>query len=123
MERDFKLEPAQRQEAIWFIRQYYFYKQQYNDCLTVKGGMMTIHKSGSIGDPVFATVNRMQRVRKKIDIIEKGLSRIPEEYRSGILEHITKKKPYPYFADPSTWKRWQRRFVWYVYWEREFADY
>lgn len=119
MERDYKLSKDAYHETIWFIRQYRAYKQEYRSLIDLRGMKYEMKIRSGLSDPTFEAVRRTERVKGKIDAIERGFSQIPEEYRKGIFENIITKKPYPDFADTSTWKRWKRRVVWYVYIEKE----
>lgn len=117
--KNYTLDKNVYHETVWFIRQYPDLKKRYTDCVRYVSGNLAIPGSKNISDPVFNTVNRMLPLKEKIDYIEKGLSHVPEEYRKGILENIIYKKPYPITADTSTWKRWKRRLVWFVAYERD----
>ena len=121
MERDYKLTKEAYQETIWFIRRYPQFEKQHRNLIDLRSiDYDKITGSGSgYSDPVAAAVIRAERVKKKISAIDNGLLMVPEEYRKGLVDNIIKKKPYPYFADTSTWKRWKRRFVYWVYQEKE----
>ena len=120
MERDYKLQKEAYQETIWFIRQYEQYKKQYRYLISLRAVNYGVKRSGSrVSDPTVAAVIRSEKVKGKIDCIDKGLSMIPECYRQGIMENIIQRKPYPYYADPTTWKRWKRRLIYFIYVEKE----
>lgn len=47
---------------------------------------------------------------RKIEAVEAAYSLIPEEYRVGVWENVTKGKPYPSYADRGTYWRYKANF-------------
>lgn len=71
-------------------------------------------RGNSTSDPTAQIAIRISKWEDIIIPIEKGLKRIPVEYQAGLLANIIHRKPYPYYADTCTWKRWKRRLVYYI---------
>lgn len=118
MERDYKLEKEEYYETIWYIRQYPKFLKDRDSILNSRRQNYGIPRGSEVGDPTAMTVIRLEKVEAKIAPIKEALSLIPQEYQNGIIENIVKHTPYPDYADTSTWKRWRRRFVYYVAMER-----
>ena len=125
MGKKYSLEKEVYFETVWFIRQYPRLLKEYNEIMSGSAlwGKMTLdgmpHGSSSV-DIVVTTAGNLAEIAKKIAPIQKALNRIPEEYREGILGNIIDRKPYPIEADITTWKRWKRRFVYFVAMERRY---
>ena len=119
MERDYRLEKAEYQETLWYIRQYPKFLKEKEMILQGRGQNFNIPRGTEIGDPTGMTVIRLEKVERKLEPIEKALKKIPEEYHSGLLKNVIYHIRYPDYADTSTWKRWRRRFIWYVHKYRE----
>ena len=105
MERDYKLSKEAFRETIWFIRQSEDYKREYRSKIDLRGNGFEIKRGSGHSDPTFEAVRRTEKIKGKIDAIEKGFSLIPEEYRKGLFDNIIKDRPYPDYAHTSTWKR------------------
>lgn len=67
------------------------------------------------GDSTASKATRIEPLHDDITIIDNALKIIPEEYRQAILDSIINYKPYPLWADRSTFWRWKQRFVFEVY--------
>ena len=120
MERDFKLSHEVERKTYWLIKSLPKLLEEY-DALLWKTPVRDGQPRGTEkSDPTERAVERTEKVKAKIDAIRRGLSMIPEEYRDGVLKKITEGKDYPIYADTATWKRWTRRFKWYV--AREMGD-
>lgn len=115
MERDFKLDRAEYQETIWFIRQYPRFLAERKDLLGGRAQSYDYPRGRGAGDPVGNMAIRLEKIENKIRPIEKALRQIPKEYRDGLMKNIIFHVRYPDYADPSTWKRWRRRLVWFVH--------
>lgn len=117
MERDYKLDKEERQETIWRIKRYPKLLKERSAILGTKGVSYGGVRGTSISDPTAEQASKLERVNDQIRPIEAGLKHIPEEYQKGLMDNIVYKIPYPYFAHPSTWKRWKRRLLYWVFWE------
>lgn len=115
MEKDYKLDRAEYQETIWYIRQYPKFLKEKDAILQGRGQSYGYPRGSEIGDPTAMTVIRLERVEKKLSPIEDSLKKVPTEYQNGLLKNIIYHIRYPDYADTSTWKRWRRRFVWWVW--------
>lgn len=114
----YRLSKEEYQETIWYIRRYPEFKERYNDMLLASKSSDGQPRGSGIGDPTATLAIKTAAVHSRMKPIENSLTKIPEEYRNAILENIINRKPYPSYADTSTWKRWKRRFVFYVAIER-----
>lgn len=123
MGKKYSLEKEVYFETIWYIRQYPSLLREYEEVMSGSWGKMKMDgmpHGTSKTDMVAATAERLANIAGKISPIQKAINRIPEEYQKGILMNIIDRKPYPIEADLSTWKRWKRRFVYYVAMERRY---
>lgn len=118
MERDYKLEKEVYYETIWYIRQYPSMLKEYEGLIWKSSANDGQPRGTTIGDPTESAAERLATLSERISPIQKGLERVPKEYRKGLLENIINRVPYPYYADITTWRRWRRRFVFYVAMER-----
>ncbi len=50
---------------------------------------------------------KLAQMSRMISAIDHAIETVPEEYRSGIWEHIVNDKPYPDYAGAKTWRRWK----------------
>ena len=66
------------------------------------------------GDRTGSAAIRMERIAKDIDIIDRALKMIPEEYRPGVWASVQFYVPYPKDADKSTYSRYKGMFIYYV---------
>lgn len=114
MERDYKLEKWRYYEVLWFIRGYPTYLKERMNLLGLKGVSYGGIRSPSVGDPTGNQAVQLSKVEDKIKAIESALNRVPEEYRKGLLDNIIKGRRYPDYAHTVTWKRWRRRFIYWV---------
>ena len=114
MERDYKLDRAEYQETIWYIRQYPKFLKEKESIIQGKGQNFNYPRGSEVGDPTAMTVIRLERVERRLKPIQDALEKVPEEYRGGLMRNIIYHVRYPDYADTSTWKRWRRRFVWWV---------
>lgn len=116
-ERDYLLSKPRYREMLYFIKQYPYFLAERNAILSGKGQSYGYPRGSEVGDPTAMTAIKLEKVQEKIRIIEKALARVPAEYQKGIIENVVyggKIKPYPDYADTSTWKRWRRRFIFWV---------
>ena len=119
MEREYKLEKEIYYETLWFVRQYPKLLREREAILGGKGQSYGYPRGTEIGDPTAITADKLLRIDEKIKPIEKALSKVPQEYQKGLMDNIIRRKRYPDYADTSTWKRWRRRFLYWVAKERE----
>lgn len=124
MGKKYSLEKEVYFETIWYIRQYPLLLREYEEVMsgsTMWGKMKMdgMPHGTNTSDMVAATAERLANIAGRISPIQKAINRIPEEYQRGILNNIIDRKPYPIDADLSTWKRWKRRFVYWVAMERQ----
>ena len=105
----------------WFIRQYDDLRAQYEEILEASGMQSDGQPRGRYpGDPTGSKAVKAAEISWQISAIEKGLARIPEEYRQGILDKLARCREYPDTASISTWKRWTQVAVYYIAQERGF---
>ena len=119
MERDYKLDKEVYFETIWYIRQYPELKAKYDSCFWHSGNMDGQPKGTQIGSPTERDASLRVYLGSKLAPIEHGRDKLPIEYQTGVFRNIVYREPFPDYADTATWKRWKRRFVYFVAKERE----
>lgn len=65
-------------------------------------------------DALINIVLKYDVCREKVEAIEKSLEQIPQEYRRGVWENITKNRSYPDDAATRTYATWKARFIYRV---------
>lgn len=113
--------PEARQRALWLIRDYPNIKAKVEDMDgfgsgSSDGGPRSTVPHSSTQDVAI----RRAELSWQLDIVEKAMQQIPEEYRAGVWNNIVKRERFPDTASFKAWKRWRQRFIWYVAW---FADF
>ena len=119
---EFKLEKELRQQTIWFIRRYPLMLTEYKNAIwktKVADGMP--HGSG-VSDTTAQEAMIRCKYADDLKAIDNALMRVPEAYRKGVIDSILYKIPYPYYAATSTWKRWRRRFIYFVAYEKGWTN-
>ena len=53
----------------------------------------------------------IERALRECRCCEAALSRVPEIYRKGIIDNITRKVPFSDIAHANTWKKWKQIFI------------
>lgn len=119
MEKEYLLPKEEYYETLWYIRRYPRFLQERNMILQGRGQSYGNPRGTEVGDPTAITAIKLEKVDIKIKPIKEALEMIPKEYQKGVLEAVIYRKRYPDYADTSTWKRWRRRFVyWVAIWRR-----
>lgn len=114
MAKDYKLDKNEYFETLWYIRRYPELKKTYED-ISLKSPVSDGSPRGSgTSDPTAKAASVRFYLSKQIKPVEKGLAKVPEEYRTAVMENIIDRKAWPDFADVTTWKRWKRRFIYFV---------
>lgn len=72
------------------------------------------HGSG-ISDITGQKAIKLAEMSKKIVAVNRAIEKLPYEYQRPIFEHIAYKKPYELWVSKSTIRRWQYRFIYYVF--------
>lgn len=72
------------------------------------------HGSG-ISDTTGQKAIKLAEMSKKIIAVNRAIDKLPQEYKMPIFEHLAYKKPYTVEASKSTLRRWQYRFIYWVY--------
>lgn len=98
-------------QVIWQVRDYGRMCKEVESMIQSTASEECYGRSNLPGDPVLRTVIRRERLQKVITAIDRSLADIPEEYRSGVWDNITKHKAYPPYADRSTYGRYKSKFV------------
>ena len=47
----------------------------------------------------------------KVDVIERSLNIVPEEYREAIFDNLVRKTGFPDTAADNTWKKWKHVYI------------
>lgn len=107
--------PEARQRALWLIRDYPNIKAKVDELDGFGGGSQDGGPRST--QPHSSTENaaiKRAELSRQLDVVDKALAAIPEEYRAGIWENIQHRARFPDYAGLKTWKRWKQRFVWLV---------
>lgn len=72
-------------------------------------------RGSSVGDPTEKRAERIEPLTGDIRIIERALELAPLDYQRPILDSIIYYKPYPQWADRTTFSRWKQRVIYDVY--------
>ncbi len=110
----YKLPKEVYHRTQWLIRDYPRLKAEYEAAINQSPVMDGQPKGTGISDPTEREAELRLKYGEDVSAIEKGFSRVPEEYRKGLYEAIVLRKRYPDYAGLSTWKRWRQRLVFYV---------
>lgn len=102
-------------KTIWRIRDYNRLRDVAKSILEASPDPRQPNsKTNKISDVVGDIVAKREKYIKEIDIIDKCLLGIPEEYRKGVWNNIMYREPYPRFADRNTYGRWKSKFIYDV---------
>lgn len=71
---------------------------------------------GGIGDPTASKAMQLARIDDDIAAVDRALSKIPREYRQGLVDNVAFGKPMYTLpgACVETWSRWRGCFLWHV---------
>ena len=97
--------------AIWLIRDMDRIQNAADSLIMVCHGDYAVGNNHAHSDPVFRAVKQRERYLKDIDIVKSALEVIPQEYRTGVLQSITDRKPYPVDASRSTYGYWKTKLI------------
>lgn len=100
-------------KTIWRIRDYNRLKDVANSMIDQSPAPRQPKTSQTykISDPVLDAVAKREKYLKEINVIDKCLELIPEEYRKGVWNNIMYKEPYPQYADRNTYGRYKSKFI------------
>ena len=71
-------------------------------------------RSFTAGSPTERAGIRRAEMRVAIDAVNRALDKVPEEYRQGVWDNITKYKKYPADASARTYRTYKQRFIYFV---------
>lgn len=69
---------------------------------------------GTISDTTAVKAAKRETLLRYTSAIDRAFSLVPEEYRKPIRDNIVNGKPYPDYADKTTFWRYRRRVYWYI---------
>ena len=99
-----------------FIRSYPSLQKRYEKASVKKSAPSDGMPRGSkIGDSTASMAIQMAEISKEMDVIYKPLFDVPVFYRDAVWAHLIYRDPFPDFAAVSTWRRWQYRYIFFVY--------
>lgn len=109
-------------KTVWRIRDYYRLKDLANSVIdsSPEPRQPKVSQTFKISDTVADIVAKREKYIREIDIIDKCLLGIPEEYRKGVWNNIMYSEPYPIYADRTTYGRWKSKFIYDVAHNLEF---
>ena len=98
--------------TLWLIRGYDRLKARYDDLADLLGAAMDGQpRGGGVADTTALQAVERARLFEECQAIEHAYLCIPEEYRRGIWENVTKRVPYPDTAHYQTWAKHRREFI------------
>ena len=98
--------------TLWLIRGYDRLKARYDDLADLLGAAMDGQpRGGGVADTTALQAVERARLFEECQAIEQAYLCIPEEYRRGIWENVTKRVPYPDTAHYQTWAKHRREFI------------
>ena len=101
--------------TVYFIRGHDERQAEYASVIGIGSVPQDVMLHGTIkSDPTALQAEKLIKLGKKIDAVERALQRIPEEYRNGVYSSIAYRTPYPDYANKNTWTRWRISFITYV---------
>lgn len=98
---------------LYLVRDYERIKSERSDILYNSPALDGQPHSG-LGNPTETKGIKLAMLDTECSAVEKALSNIPQEYRKGIMDNICYGSPYPIDADPETYGRWRRRFLYHI---------
>ena len=101
-------------KTIWFIREYSEKKTAYNNIFWSYMVMDGQPRGTEVSRPTEQRGELAIRLAQELNAVDKALARLPEYYRKPVLENIVDHKRWPNLADPKTYKKYKRQFVYYV---------
>lgn len=109
-------------ETLYFIRQYpdnkRLLKRIEEEAEIPPVSITGMPKSTKQSNMLENTVILKQSILENVQMVERALKKIPEEYRKGVLNHTIHGEKYasPMFdsAHENTWKKWVQRFIYEV---------
>lgn len=113
MEREPKwMSKGKWRETRAVIAQYDELVEEYNSIIAGEAVEMDgMPRGGRLSDPTASRAIKAERVKEKIDAIEKALDVIEEEYREGVFKYLTRGKPFPDYASVRTWHYKKREYI------------
>lgn len=64
------------------------------------------------GRPTERKAEKLEKIDRQIDAVDKALTEIPQEYRMHIFDNVRYGYPYPLdYAGKNTWSRWRVHFL------------
>ena len=99
---------------LYLVRDYDRMKAQLSDILFSSQAPDGMPKGTQTGDPTANKAVQTSFSNIQIDAIEKALAMVPVEYRKGVFDQIRYGGWFPFDADPSTYRRWKQRFLYWV---------
>ena len=106
------LPPSVWHRTLWLIRDHDRLQAEADRLLdiTCRPSEIPVTKGGIHSDPVVKAVIKRERFLKDVEVVDKALETIPEEYRSGVWQSI-QGGHYPMDADRCTYSRWKSRYI------------
>ena len=112
---NYKLSRECYKRVIWTIKDYPRRKAQYEAIIESSTPPPDGQPRGTqTGNPTERKALRAAEIGYEINAIEGALEKIPEEYRKGILNFIIYRVPFPTDASEMTYKRWKKRYIYFV---------
>lgn len=101
-------------QCLYAVRDYDRIQEEMKDILYASPGVSDGMPRGTdISDVTANKVVRREALQSRCEAIEQSLKQIPVEYRRGVIRGIMGDS-YPDDANPETYRRWKRRFLYYV---------
>ena len=99
---------------LYLVRDYDRIKEQWESILHERPKLDGQPKATTVTDTTARIAIRRERLKILMEAVEQALIQIPDEYRDGILRHITDSEHFPDTAHLNTWKSWQARLLYRI---------
>lgn len=98
--------------TLYLIRDYDRLREEYTEIL-YRSPPPPDGQPGSrkVSDETAEKAIKMEAVARECRAVEQAIVCIPEEYRSGVVNNVMYRVPYPDTAGYATWSRHRRKFI------------
>ena len=101
-------------QCLYAIRDYDRLKKEMDDVLYAYPTPDGQPRGSDISDVTASKAIRIETISRRCEAVEQALVHVPLEYRKGIMDNIMYGAGYPNDADPETYRRWRRRFIYHI---------
>lgn len=100
--------------VLYHIRDYDRLKAERQEVLYSSACPDGQPKGNSVTSSTENKALRLMKLEEDCAAVDQALIQIPPEYRTGVMNNICYRSPYPIDADYSTYARWRRRLIYFT---------